>query len=122
MELKNFIICDRVISDSETNQLSLIDIFYNFNISNFPGVQQRICIFIEFENKNPGLYEVELEFLDEKDSILKQKSKFEIGINGKGLFVKTFYNYLIPRCLDNQINVNYEGKTLGTRYLTVNKI
>ncbi|KKS23289.1 MAG: hypothetical protein UU82_C0034G0007 [Candidatus Nomurabacteria bacterium GW2011_GWC2_41_8] len=120
LKVNFFHICENAILESGTNNVSLINIFENINANNFPAIHPVLRIVVGLENKNPGIYDVELVFLDEKAEILKIPAKVTIGTNGKGNWVHKIISYPIPRELTHQIKLNYEGKTIYTGYLTIN--
>ncbi|MFA6353851.1 MAG: hypothetical protein WCW93_02880 [Candidatus Paceibacterota bacterium] len=120
LKVNYFHICDSAIFDQATGKLSIIGIFSNFNASGFPAMHPIMSIVVGLENKNPGLYNLELEFLDEKDSILKIPAKVQIGPDGRGVWVHTHSAYQIPRELTQKVKLSYEGKTIYETYLTVN--
>ncbi len=103
-----------------TGNLSIIGIFENINASSFPAVHPSMTVVAGFENNNPGVYDVELVFLDEKSDILKLPTKVNIGTNLKGNLIYKIAMYQIPREATQKIKLNYEGKTIYTGYLTIN--
>ena len=120
LKVNFFHICDSTIFDQATGKLSIIGIFTNINAPNFPAMHPMMSLVIGLENKNPGKYDVELEFLDEKESILKLPSKIEIGVNGKGVWVHNITGYTIPRELTQKIKLTYEKEVIYTDYLSIN--
>ncbi len=117
----NFLhVCENAIIEQGSGNLSLIGIFENINAQNFPAMHPVMSIVVGFENKNPGIYDVELVFLDEKSEILKLPAKVNIGVSGKGNWVYKIIGYQIPRELTQKIKLNYEGETIYTGYLTIN--
>lgn len=117
----NFLhVCENAIVEQGTGNLSIIGIFENINATSFPATHPTMSIVIGFENNNPGIYDVELVFLDEKGEIFKAPSKINIGTNLKGNFVYKIAMYTIPREATQKIKLNYEGNTIYTGYLTVN--
>lgn len=120
LKVNFFHICDNVILEQGTGKFSIIGVFENINAQSFPAMHPSMSIIVGFENKNPGLYDVELVFLDEVGEILKVTSKVNIGINGKGIWVHKLLGYTIPREVTQKIKLNYENKTIYEGYLTVN--
>lgn len=112
--------CENAIVEQGSGNLSIIGIFENINAQNFPAMHPSMSIVVGFENSNPGIYDIEFEFLDEKGGILKIPAKVNIGTNGRGNFLNKIVGYQIPRELTQKIKLNYEGKTIYTGYLTIN--
>lgn len=120
LKVNFFHVCDNLIIEERTGKFSIIGIFENINALNFPAMHPYMNIVVGFENNNPGIYGVELVFLDEKDEILKLTTKINIGSNGKGNWVHKIVGYQIPREATQKIKLNYEGKTIYEGYLTIN--
>ncbi len=120
LKVNFFHICEGAIIEQGTGNISIINIFENLNAQNFPAMHPALTVVVGFENKNPGLYDIELIFLDEKAEILKLPTKVNIGINGKGNWAYKIVGYQIPRELTQKIKLNYEGKTIYEGYLTIN--
>ena len=112
--------CENAIIEQGTGNLSLIGIFENINAQNFPAMHPTMSVVVGFENNNPGLYDTELVFLDEKGEILKIPAQINIGANLKGNFVYKIAMYQIPREATQKIKLNYQGETIYTGYLTIN--
>lgn len=120
LKVNFFHICDNVILEQGTGKFSVIGVFENINAESFPVMHPSMSIIIGFENKNPGVYDVELVFLDEKSETQKISAKVNIGVNGRGIWVHKILGYTIPRELTQKIKLNYEGKTIYETYLTIN--
>ncbi len=120
LKVNFFHICENAIVEQGTGNLSIIGIFENLNAASFPVMHPVMTIAIGFENKNPGIYDIELVFLDEVGEILKISPKITIGPNGKGNFINKIIGYQIPREATQKIKLNYEGKTIYEGYLTIN--
>ena len=120
LEVKFLHICDSAIVEQGTGKISIIGIFENFSAPNFPATNPTMTVVVGFENKNPGIYDVELVFLDEKSEILKIPLQVNIGANLKGGLFHKIVGYQIPREATQKIKLNYEGKTIYTGYLTIN--
>ncbi len=120
LKVNFFHVCENALIEQGTGNLSIIGIFENINAQNFPAMHPSMSIVVGFENKNPGIYDVEFEFLDEKGTILKIPAKINIGANGRGNFLNKIVGYQIPRELTQKIKLNYEGETIYTGYITVN--
>jgi hypothetical protein len=117
----NFLhVCDNVILEEGTGKFSIIGVFENLNAQNFPAMHPTLTVIVGFENKNPGLYDVELVFLDEQGELQKIPAKVNIGVNGKGIWAHKIFGYTIPREMTQKIKLNYEGNTIYETYLTVN--
>ena len=59
----NFLhICENAIVEQGSGNLSIIGIFENLNAQNFPAMHPSMTIVAGFENKNPGVYDIELIF------------------------------------------------------------
>ena len=117
----NFLhVCENAIFEQGTGNLSIIVIFENFNAPGFPVVHPVMTIVVGVENNNPGIYDFEIVFMDEASEISKIPAKVNIGLNLKGYAVCKIAMYTIPRENTQKINLNYEGKTIFTSYLTVN--
>ncbi|KKR42934.1 hypothetical protein A2356_02100 [Candidatus Nomurabacteria bacterium RIFOXYB1_FULL_39_16] len=120
LKVNFFHVCENALIEQGTGNISIIGIFENINAQNFPAMHPSMSIVVGFENKNPGIYDVEFEFLDEKGTILKIPAKVNIGTNGRGNFLNKIVGYQIPRELTQKIKLNYEGETIHTGYITVN--
>jgi hypothetical protein len=112
--------CESAIVEQGTGNLSIINVFENINAQSFPALHPSMTIVAGFENNNPGIYDVEIIFLDETAEIVKIQSKVNIGINLKGNFITKIAMYQIPREATQKIKLNYEGKTIHEAYLTIN--
>jgi len=120
LKVNFFHVCENAIVEQGTGNLSIIGIFENLNAQSFPVMHPVMSVVVGFENNNPGIYDIELVFLDEKAEILKLPAKINIGTNGKGNWVYKIVGYQIPRELTQKIKLNYEGTTIYTGYLTIN--
>ncbi len=120
LKVNFFHVCESAIVEQGTGNLSLIGIFENINAQNFPATHPSMVVAIGFENKNPGIYDIELMFLDEKGEILKLPAKVNIGANLKGNFIYKIAMYQIPREATQKIKLNYDGQTIYTGFLTIN--
>src|SRR3989338_876014 len=117
----NFLhICENAIVEQGSGNLSIIGIFENINAQSFPAMHPTMSVVVGFENNNPGIYDTELIFLDEKEEILKIQAKITIGSNLKGNWIYKIVGYQIPREITQKIKLNYEGKTICSGYLTIN--
>ena len=117
----NFLhVCESAIVEQGTGNLSIISIFENLNAQNFPAMHPTMSVVVGFENNNPGLYDTELVFVDEKGEILKIPAKITIGPNLKGNWIYRIVGYQIPREATQKIKLNFEGQTIHTGYLTIN--
>jgi len=112
--------CESAIVEQGTGNLSIINVFENINAQSFPALHPSMTIVAGFENNNPGIYDVELVFLDEKAEILKLPTKVNIGVNGRGNWIYKIVGYQIPLEMTQKIKLNYEGETIYTGYLTIN--
>ena len=120
LKINFFHVCDSAMVEEGTGKISIIGIFENINSQNFPAVHPAMSVVVGLENKNPGVYDVELIFLDEKAEILKLPAKVNIGVNGKGNWIYRIVGYTIPREATQKMKLNYEGETIYTAYLTIN--
>lgn len=120
LKVNFFHVCDTVILEEGTGKFSIIGVFENINAESFPAMHPSMAIAVGLENKNPGLYDVELVFLDEQSELQKISAKVNIGANGKGIWAHKILGYTIPRELTQKIKLNYEGETIYTGYITVN--
>lgn len=117
----NFLhVCEGAIIEQGSGNLSIIGIFENINAQNFPAMHPTMSVVVGFENNNPGIYNTELVFLDEKAEILKISAQITIGPNLKGNWIYKIIGYQIPREATQKIKLNYEGQTIYTGYLTIN--
>ena len=120
LKVNFFHVCDSAMVEEGTGKLSIIGIFENINAQSFPVMHATMSVVVGFENNNPGLYDTELVFLDEKGEILKIPAKINIGPNLRGNWIYKIIGYQIPREATQKIKLNYEGKTIYTGYLTIN--
>lgn len=120
LKVNFFHVCEGAIIEQGSGNLSIIGIFENINAQTFPAMHPTMSVVVGFENNNPGLYDTELEFLDEKGGILKVPAQINVGINGKCNWIYKIIGYQIPRELTQKIKLNYEGKTIYEGYLTIN--
>jgi len=120
LKVNSLHICEKIIVEEKTGNVSIINIFDNINAQNFPATYPKMSVFAGFENNNPGIYDFELIFLDEKGEILKIQAKINIGVNCKGNWAYNVVGYQIPREATQKIKLNYEGETIYTGYLTIN--
>ncbi len=113
-------ICESAIVEQGTGNLSIIGIFGNLNAQSFPALHPSMTVVAGFENNNPGIYDVEIVFLDETAEIARIPSKVNIGINLKGNSINKIAMYQIPREATQKIKLIYEGKTIYEGFLTIN--
>ena len=112
-------VCENAIIEQGTGNITVVCIFQNINAENFPALHPTMDIVVGFEGE-PGAYEIEFVFSDEKEKILTMPSKFNIGQNRKGNLVDHFVGYSIPRDMKQKIEIKHEGETIFTKYITVN--
>lgn len=120
LKVNFFHLCEKVVVEQGTGNLSMISIFENINVVKFPAVHPIINVVVGFENKNPGIYDIELEIMDEKGTISKFPIKVNIGSNGKGNLVYKILGYQIPRELTQKLKLTQEGEIVYEGYLTIN--
>lgn len=120
LKINYFHVCETAIVDSQTNSLSIIGIIDNINAPNFPALHPQMTIVASFEADKPGIYDVELVFLDEKAEILKNQNKINIGPNLKGIWINKIAMYTVSNEATQKILLNHEGKNIYTGYLTIN--
>lgn len=120
LKVNFFHICESAIVEQGSGNLSIIGIFENLNAQSFPAMHPTMSVVVGFENNNPGIYDTELIFLDEKGEILKIPAKVTIGSNLRGNWIYKIVGYQIPREATQKIKLNYEGNTIYTGYLTIN--
>lgn len=119
LKVNFFHVCDDAILD-QTGKLSIIGIFENINTLNFPATHPQMAIVASLEADKPGLYDVELVFLDEQGEIIKMPAKINIGSNLKGNWIHKILMYTIPRDFTQKIILNHDGKKIHEDYILIN--
>jgi hypothetical protein len=116
----NFLhICDTAIIDKLTGKVSIVGIFENINASSFPAIHPTMSVVAGFE-ADPGSYDIEIIFLDEKEEIVKIPAKITIGTNRKGNWIQNIVGYQIPREATQKIIIKSNGEKIHEGYLTIN--
>lgn len=76
------LICDKVITEAQTNKKSLIGIFGNINTLKFPCVHNFLSVYIKFTDAN-GEYKFHLELIDLENNSVVGRSDIPKNITVK---------------------------------------
>ena len=105
----------------QTNKLSVIGIFNELNVAQFPGGLARVFLVATFVGSVNETYKLTLQVKDEekKDIFPELTMETKTSFTGKNNLLVTINNFVFPHAGEYTATILHEGKKVGATSINV---